>query len=88
MKPTDCSKPSAARCPVSKQRRARAQFTWDKRYGLAYVYIVHPIRDGEAAESVHVNNAEVVFDFDKRGKLLGIEFLRGWPTDRLARQAT
>jgi len=50
------------------------KFSYDKEVGVAYVYFVESIGDGEAVETIELND-NIVLDFDKDGKLLGMEML-------------
>lgn len=50
------------------------KFSYDKEADAAYVYFVDSIGDGEAVETIELND-NIVLDFDKDGKLLGMEIL-------------
>lgn len=47
---------------------------YDKEADAAYIYIVESIEDGEALKTIELNE-NIILDFDKDGKLLGIEIL-------------
>lgn len=50
------------------------KFEYDKDADAAYIYIVHPIKDGEAAKTIPVTE-DINIDLDADGKLLGFEIL-------------
>ena len=50
------------------------KFEYDKDVDAAYVYIGHPIKDGEVKKTIELNE-NIILDFDKKGKLLGMEIL-------------
>ncbi len=52
----------------------RMRITYDKEAGAAYVYIKYPIQRGEASKTVEVKE-NIILDFDRKGKLLGVEIL-------------
>ncbi len=45
---------------------------YDKEADAAYLYLVHPIKPGEAKKQQELNK-DIILDFDNKGKLLGIE---------------
>lgn len=47
----------------------------DKVAGAAYITLVLKIRKGEACKQVIAHGGDVILDFDKQGRLLGIELL-------------
>ena len=47
---------------------------YDKEADAAYIYIEHPIGFGQVSKTVELNE-DIAIDFDKTGKLLGIEIL-------------
>ena len=47
---------------------------YDKEVDAAYIYIKYPIKDGEAEKTIELND-DLIVDFDKNGKLIGIEVL-------------
>lgn len=47
---------------------------YDKEVDAAYIYIKYPIKDGEAEKTIELND-DLIVDFDKNGKLIGIEIL-------------
>ncbi|WP_040793511.1 DUF2283 domain-containing protein [Nocardia paucivorans] len=51
--------------------------TYDPEADAAYIAVKHPIGAGEAVrqQSVPIDNAEIVLDFDKDNRLLGVEIL-------------
>ena len=50
------------------------KFEYDKEVDAAYVYIEHPIKEGEVKKTIELNE-NIILDFDKKGKLLGMEIL-------------
>lgn len=48
--------------------------TYDGDVDAAYIYFVGSIKAGEASKSVQATD-DVILDFDKKGKLLGMEVL-------------
>ena len=48
--------------------------TYDKEADAVYIYLKNPIKRGEAKKNVPTD-AGPILDFDKKGKLLGIEIL-------------
>ena len=50
------------------------KFEYDKEVDAAYVYLEHPIKDGEVKKTIELNE-NIILDFDKKGKLLGMEIL-------------
>jgi uncharacterized protein YuzE len=50
------------------------KFTYDKEADAAYIYLEESIADGEAEKTIELNE-NIIVDFDKKGKLLGIEIL-------------
>lgn len=50
------------------------KITYDKGANAVYIYIKYPIKDGEAIKQKHADK-NIIIDFDKRGKLLGVEVL-------------
>lgn len=49
-------------------------FEYDKEVDAAYIYIKHPIKEGEAKKTIELNE-NIIIDFDSKGKLLGVEIL-------------
>lgn len=47
---------------------------YDKEVDAAYIYIKYPIKEGEAVNNVKLKD-NIIVDFDKDGKLLGVEVL-------------
>ena len=47
---------------------------YDKEVDAAYIYLEHPIKEGEAKKTVKVKE-DINIDFDNKGKLLGVEIL-------------
>jgi len=47
---------------------------YDKEVDAAYLYFVHPLKPGQSKKTAKVN-ADINLDFDKNGKLLGVEIL-------------
>ena len=50
------------------------KITYDKEVDAAYVYLSESIRDGESERTIQLND-NIILDFDKNGKLLGVEIL-------------
>ena len=50
------------------------KFEYDKEVDAAYVYIGHPIKESEVKKTIELNE-NIILDFDKKGKLLGMEIL-------------
>jgi uncharacterized protein YuzE len=46
----------------------------DKEANAAYIYVKTQIDDGEVAKTIEVNDS-IILDFNKDGKLIGIEVL-------------
>jgi len=47
---------------------------YDKDVDAAYIYLVDKIKNGEAEKTIELNDS-IILDFNKKGKLLGIEIL-------------
>ena len=52
----------------------KMKLEYDKEVDAGYIYIVDEIKDGEAVKTIELNS-NIILDFDKNGKLLGIEVL-------------
>ena len=52
---------------------------YDKESDAAYIYLVENIGKGEAVKTIELNQ-NIILDFDKQGKLLGIEVLNASKT--------
>lgn len=50
------------------------KITFDKKADVVYIYTREEIEEGEAVRTIEVNK-DIILDFDKNGKLLGIEVL-------------
>ncbi|MBI2583264.1 MAG: DUF2283 domain-containing protein [Candidatus Aenigmarchaeota archaeon] len=50
------------------------KFEYDKDVDAAYIYIEHPIKEGQVKETIELNE-DIILDFDKDGKLIGVEIL-------------
>ena len=50
------------------------KFEYDKEVDAAYIYLEHPIKEGEAKKTIELNE-NIIIDFNENGKLLGIEIL-------------
>ena len=50
------------------------KFEYDKEVDAAYIYIEHPIKSGEVKKTIELNE-NIIIDFDKKGKLLGMGIL-------------
>ena len=50
--------------------------TYDKSANAVYIYVKATIKAGEAVKQIVVeHNDNIILDFDKNGKLLGVEVL-------------
>ena len=47
---------------------------YDKDVDAAYIYLEYPIKKGQVKETIELNE-NIAVDFDKDGKLIGIEIL-------------
>ena len=52
----------------------KMKLEYDKEVDAGYIYIVDKIKEGEAVKTIELN-PNIILDFDKGGKLLGIEVL-------------
>lgn len=50
------------------------RFEYDKEADAGYFYLVDEIKDGEAVKTIELE-PNIIIDFNKDGKLLGIEVL-------------
>ncbi len=50
------------------------RFEYDKDVDAAYIYLEDSIVDGEVDKIIELND-NIILDFDKNGKLLGVEIL-------------
>ena len=50
------------------------KFTYDKEADAAYVYLKYPIKKGESEKTIELDD-NIIIDFDKNGKLIGMEIL-------------
>lgn len=50
------------------------KFEYDKDVDAAYIYLEDTIGNGEVDKTIELNN-NIIIDFDKKGKLIGIEIL-------------
>lgn len=50
------------------------KFEYDKDADAAYIYLEDSIEDGEVKKTIELND-NIILDFDKNGKLIGIEIL-------------
>lgn len=50
------------------------KFEYDKEVDAAYIYLEYPIKEGEAEKKIELNE-NIILDFNKAGKLLGVEIL-------------
>jgi len=48
--------------------------TYDKEADAAYIYLKYPIKAGESAKQMLLNE-DIILDFDKKGQILGVEVL-------------
>lgn len=72
--------PHAGRAPRTKLKRHKlaAQFTYDDESDAAYIYLNGPIPRGGVSQTLEVTgNRDVYLDFDKDGRLLGVEIIDG-----------
>lgn len=51
------------------------KWTYDKQSGAAYLYVTDEVKKGDVVRAVKVARRDIFIDFDKRGYVLGIEFL-------------
>ena len=47
---------------------------YDKEVDAAYVYLEYPIKEGSVKKTIELND-NVILDFDKDEKLIGVEIL-------------
>jgi len=47
---------------------------YDKDVDAAYIYLVDDLNDGQVTKTIELNE-NIIFDFDNKGKLLGMEIL-------------
>jgi len=47
---------------------------YDKKVDAAYIYLQYPIKKGEAKKTIELNE-QIILDFDKNSKLIGVEVL-------------
>ncbi len=47
---------------------------YDKEVDAAYLYIERPIKENSVKKTIELND-NIILDFDKKGKLLGMEIL-------------
>lgn len=50
------------------------RFEYDKEVDAGYIYVVEDVKNGEAVKTIQLND-NIILDFDKNGKLLGVEIL-------------
>ena len=50
------------------------KFEYDKEVDAGYIYVADDIDNGEAVKTIQLND-NIILDFEKNGKLLGIEIL-------------
>ena len=50
------------------------KFEYDKEVDAAYIYLKCPIKEGESKKTIQLND-NIILDFDKEDKLLGVEIL-------------
>jgi len=50
------------------------KFEYDKDADAAYIYLEYPIKNGQAKNTIELNE-NIKADFDSKGKLLGVEIL-------------
>ena len=49
-------------------------FEYDKEANAAYIYLKYPIKEGDAKKTIALND-DIILDFDKDEKLIGVEVL-------------
>ncbi len=50
------------------------RFEYDKDVDAAYIYLEDSVAEGQAEKTIELNG-NIILDFDKNGKLLGVEIL-------------
>ena len=50
------------------------RFEYDQDVDAGYIYLKYPLKDGECKKTEEVNE-NIILDFDKAGKLIGVEIL-------------
>lgn len=50
------------------------KFEYDKDVDAAYIYLKYPVKEGESKKTIQLND-NIILDFDKDNKLLGVEIL-------------
>jgi len=50
------------------------KFEYDKEVDAAYIYLESPLKEGAVKKTIELND-NIILDFDKEGKLIGIEVL-------------
>lgn len=50
------------------------KFEYDKDVDAAYIYLEDSITEGQAEKTIELGD-NIILDFDKNGKLLGVEIL-------------
>jgi len=50
------------------------KFEYDKEVDAAYIYLKYPLKRGEAKKTIALND-NIIVDFDKKNKLIGVEVL-------------
>ena len=50
------------------------RFEYDKEVDAAYIYLKHPIKRGEVKKTIVLND-NIIVDFDKNDKLIGVEII-------------
>ena len=50
------------------------KFEYDREADAAYIYLVYPIKNGQSKSTVELKE-NIILDFDRKGKLLGVEIL-------------
>ena len=50
------------------------KFEYDKEVDAAYIYLESPIKEGAVKKTIELND-NIILDFDKEGKLIGVEVL-------------
>ena len=50
------------------------KFEYDKDADAAYIYLEHPLKEGQVKNTIDLNS-NIILDFDNKGKLLVVEIL-------------
>jgi len=50
------------------------KFEYDENVDAAYIYLEHPLKEKQIKDTIELNE-DIILDFDKEGKLIGVEIL-------------